>query len=284
MHARLNARIRLKFLSLACASVLLTACGSGPVKNPQLVSAEATYERAKSSSEIAGAPAAQVYLHKAGEALAQAQKAESPDQVEHYAYIAEQQANTAMEMAKRKAAEKQVETLGKEKDKVVLAAREKEIAQAKAEAEARAREAEARAREAEMALEKARALEKQLADLQAKQTDRGMVLTLGDVLFETGKANLLPGAMSTISKLSAFLKENQSKTLLIEGHTDSRGSDSYNMELSRNRAYSVRNALLDLGVDSNRMNTAGYGESKPIADNGSESGRQQNRRVEIVIQ
>jgi outer membrane protein OmpA-like peptidoglycan-associated protein len=276
--------IHSKVLSVACASILLAACGSAPVKNSQLESAKAAYERAQASPDIAGSPAAQTYLFQANEALTKAKAAESSEQIEHYAYIAEQKINTALEMAKRKAAEKRVEDLAKEKDKAVLDSREREIAKAKAEAEARAREAEMRAREAEMALEKARDLEKQLADLQAKQTDRGMVLTLGDVLFETGKANLLPGAMSTITKLAMFLKENPDKTLLIEGHTDSRGSDDYNMELSRNRAYSVRNALLDLGVDSKRMTTAGYGESKPIADNNSESGRQQNRRVEIVIQ
>ena len=287
--------LRFAGIGVLCAG-LLAACGA-PAINSKLAIAQAVYKQAEASSAIAATPTAQVYLHKAGEALAKAEKAEETADVEHYAYLAEQQAKTALEMAKRKHAEKEVETLRKEKTEVVMMAREKEIARARAEAEARAREADARAREAETALEQARKareeaaeltkqteqLKKQLSELEAKQTARGLVLTLGDVLFETGKASLLSGATNNIDKLAKFLNENPERQILIEGHTDNVGSETYNLELSRNRANSVRNALLDRGIESSRIRTEGYGESRPVASNESSSGRQQNRRVEIVI-
>lgn len=272
-----------------CAG-LLAACGGAPTFNPKLASARAVYQQAETDPAIAAAPTAQVHLHKAGEALAQAEKADDVKDVEHYAYLAEQEAKTALEMAKRKSAEKEAEILSKEKTETVMMAREREIERARAEAEARAREAEARAREAEVALEEARRareeaekLKQQLSELQAKQTERGLVLTLGDVLFETGKATLLAGAMNNIDKLARFLTENPERQIIIEGHTDNVGSETYNLELSRNRANSVRNALLDRNVVSTRIRTEGYGESRPVASNESASGRQQNRRVEIVI-
>jgi OmpA-OmpF porin, OOP family len=277
--------------ALILCGALLSACGGAPTKNAKLESAQAVYSQAQVSPEIAATPSAQVYLQRAAEALNQARSAKDVADVEHFAHVAEQQAKIALEMGKRKAAEQEVETLGKERGNVVLEAREKEIDRARAEAEARAREAEARGREAELAMEKARQaeaqareLERQLNELQAKKTERGMVLTLGDVLFETGKSVLLPGAMGTVTRLAAFLKEHPEKSLLIEGHTDSRGSDSYNLDLSRNRAASVYSALIAQGISSERMKTHGYGKSNPIADNNSETGRQQNRRVEIIIQ
>jgi OmpA-OmpF porin, OOP family len=277
--------------ALILGGALLTACGGAPTKNSKLESAQALYSQAQVSPDIAATPSAQVYLQRASEALAQANKAKDVSEVEHYAHVAEQQTKIALEMGKRKSAEQEVEALSKERGAVVLEAREKEIDKARAEAEARAREAEARTREAEMAMEKARRaeaetreLERQLNELQAKKTERGMVLTLGDVLFETGKSVLLPGAMNTVIKLAAFLKEYPEKRLLIEGHTDSRGSDSYNLDLSRNRAASVYSALVGQGISGDRMSTHGYGKSNPIADNSTESGRQQNRRVEIIIQ
>lgn len=273
-----------KIMTISALVLVLGACSSAPIKNAQLDKASALVAELEVSPEINASPSALVHLQEAKDALAEARKAEEVADVEHYASLAEQKAKIAVEMGKRKAAEKEAESLAKAQTEAVLSAREREIMKAKAETEAKAREAEARAREAQMALDKARELEKQLADLQAQQTERGMVLTLGDVLFETAKANLLPDAMTTISKLAAFMQEYPQKTLLIEGHTDSQGSEEYNLTLSRNRAESVYAALLGSGVASNRMRTVGYGESRPVASNDTSSGRQRNRRVEIVIQ
>jgi outer membrane protein OmpA-like peptidoglycan-associated protein len=119
--------------------------------------------------------------------------------------------------------------------------------------------------------------------LQAKQTDRGLVLTLGDVLFDTGQATLKPGAMSTIQRLAEFLRESPERGVTIEGHTDSVGADSYNMLLSENRARSVSSALSGQGIPTDRIVAVGKGESTPVAGNDSAAGRQQNRRVEIIV-
>lgn len=145
------------------------------------------------------------------------------------------------------------------------------------------REKEAALLEREQALADAEALRLELAELQALKTERGMVMTLGDVLFSTGKTELLPGAMATITKLADFLAEYSEKTILIEGHTDSVGSESSNQGLSERRALSVKAALAEAGVDESRIDTLGLGESTPMASNDTDAGRLKNRRVEIVI-
>ena len=152
------------------------------------------------------------------------------------------------------------------------------------EADALAADAERRAQEAREANLRAQTLEQELADLKAKKTERGLVLTLGDVLFDTGKATLKPGAYATIERLATALKEVPARKVMIEGHTDNVGSDEYNQQLSQNRAQSVQAALLERGVQSNQITTMGKGESTPIASNDDPGGRQQNRRVEMIFQ
>jgi outer membrane protein OmpA-like peptidoglycan-associated protein len=172
-----------------------------------------------------------------------------------------------------------------------------EIQKAKNEAEARAlelekarKEAEERAVEAvrarvktEEAVAQKKVLERELAELKARQTDRGAVLTLGDILFEVNKAILMPGAMLTIDKLADFLKKYPNRDILIEGHTDSTGSEAYNLELSQRRSDAVSTALVNRDIEVTRIVTKGYGEQYPIASNTTRVGRQRNRRVEIII-
>ncbi|QJR13662.1 OmpA family protein [Usitatibacter palustris] len=140
--------------------------------------------------------------------------------------------------------------------------------------------ADAAAAEAEQARLQARTL---IIELQGKETERGLLVTLGDVLFATGEAVLLPNAASRMDKLAAFLNRFPEKTLLIEGYTDSVGGDSFNQGLSERRAESVRVALEARGVNAARMTTRGYGESFPVASNASTEGRSMNRRVEVVV-
>lgn len=123
----------------------------------------------------------------------------------------------------------------------------------------------------------------QLVSLDSNETDRGLVMTLGDVLFSGGSANLTPAANRTVLKLVQFLQLNPRRVIRIEGYSDSNGEEADNLELSRQRAQSVADVLIDLGVDSQRMVVDGYGENYPIADNASTRGRAQNRRVEIVF-
>lgn len=125
--------------------------------------------------------------------------------------------------------------------------------------------------------------EMQLKELQAKKTDRGMVITLGDVLFSSGKAQLQTGGIRNVQKLADFLKQYPQYKLLVEGYTDSQGSDSFNLNLSERRASAVRAALIERGINADRINTRGYGEQFPIAGNDTAASRQLNRRVEIIL-
>jgi len=119
--------------------------------------------------------------------------------------------------------------------------------------------------------------------LDAKKTDRGLVVTLGDVLFDTNKAQLSSGGMRGVQKLSDVLKQYPQRNVLIEGFTDSTGSDSLNQELSARRAKAVRTVLQDTGISADRIANRGYGQTFPVASNSTAAGRQLNRRVEIIV-
>ena len=119
--------------------------------------------------------------------------------------------------------------------------------------------------------------------LETKETARGLIVNLSDVLFDTGKADLKPGAREKLARLSGVLLSNPGLHVEVEGHTDSVGSDGYNQQLSESRAGSVRDYLVREGIKSDTVGTAGFGESKPVASNGTAAGKQQNRRVELVV-
>ena len=208
---------------------------------------------------------------------------------------------SALQLAKQQLASANSEA---ERTRILADIQAKEAALANAQADAKAREAERaraeaadQAREAEMAraaaadqareAEKTRAelalLMKELSELQGQLTDRGIVLTIGDVLFATDKSNLNASAQISMDKLAAFLREKQNRNLLVEGHTDSVGSDEYNQGLSEQRAASVKSALVKRGIASERIVTIGYSKKYPLASNDTAAGKQQNRRVEAII-
>jgi len=166
-------------------------------------------------------------------------------------------------------------------EKILEAQAKEEIA--KGESERQQVLAEAREREAVAARDRASSLEQELKDLKAKKTDRGLVLTLGDVLFDTGKATLKPGAFATLDRLANALREDPSRRVVIEGHTDNTGSDEFNQQLSENRAMSVQSALMQRGVSGDQISAMGKGEGYPVASNDNAAGRQQNRRVELIF-
>jgi outer membrane protein OmpA-like peptidoglycan-associated protein len=185
-----------------------------------------------------------------------------------------------IERAKGKAEAKALEAEQARKEAEVRAL---ELERARQEAEARAIQAEMEKLQKDQVMEAKKQLERELEELRAQKTDRGSVLTLGDILFEVDKADLLPGAMRTIDKLAEFLKNHPERNIIIEGHTDDTGSATYNLGLSQRRADGVRGALLQRGIASERIVTKGYGQQFPVASNATSAGRQQNRRVEIII-
>jgi outer membrane protein OmpA-like peptidoglycan-associated protein len=165
-----------------------------------------------------------------------------------------------------------------------LAAAETERAtRAKAEAEQARMAARTEAERAARAKSAADQLMRELSDLKAKQTERGIVLTIGDVLFATGKADLSSDALRSVDKLADFLQKYPNRNVLIEGHTDSVGSDEFNLTLSQKRADSVKETLTSRGIGEGRIATKGYGKKYPVAGNDTAAGKQQNRRVEVII-
>lgn len=126
-------------------------------------------------------------------------------------------------------------------------------------------------------------MQRQLDELNAKQTERGLVMTLGDVLFATGRSELRAGTANNLGKLAIFLNQNPERRVMIEGHTDNVGSEENNLSLSQRRATSVMSYQTIQGVTPSRLSASGKGESMPVAGNESASGRQMNRRVELII-
>lgn len=126
-------------------------------------------------------------------------------------------------------------------------------------------------------------LEAQLKELNAKKTERGLVITLGDVLFDTNKALLKSSGTRSLQKLAAFLKQYPQRKAQIEGYTDSTGSAEYNQGLSSRRANVVRTSLTEMGIDTARLTTRGFGKDSPVASNSTADGRRMNRRVEIIL-
>jgi outer membrane protein OmpA-like peptidoglycan-associated protein len=273
-------------------AIALGACSSAPTTTSLLDQTRGDYMAAQNNPAVAQyAPAefrqATAALDRANEAAAR--KADAAE-VDKLAYIARQRIGVAQEVAKQKSAEAQVADAARQRDQIRLDARtaEAEAAkryaeQAQAQADAARMATEAQAAATRDAQAKADALAAQLADLQAKQTERGIVITFGDVLFNTDQAVLTEGGQRTLRKLADVLNQNPDRSVMVEGFTDSTGSAAHNLELSQRRAEAVRSALMAMGIEGTRIATRGYGEAYPVAGNDSAGNRQLNRRVEIVL-
>lgn len=277
---------------LLAVTVLIGACSSTPKTTGLLDLTRTEYRMAQSNPQVAAY--APVEMKQASIAMAQAEAAakdkDSDTKIDKLAYLARQKIALTQEVAKQKSAELQVAASGKERDQLLIDQRTNEANTARMNAEnarlatqqAQGQTADAQ-RQAQEAQARAAQLEAQLADLAAKKTERGMVITLGDVLFGTDLARLNADGMRTAQKLADVLQQNPQRTVLVEGFTDSTGAADYNQALSERRAAAVQTALLELGVERTRVAIHGYGEAHPVASNDSASSRQLNRRVEIVL-
>jgi outer membrane protein OmpA-like peptidoglycan-associated protein len=293
-------------------ALALCACASAPRPNAALESAHAAVRSAESDPNVSKYAA--LDLDTARKQLAIADDAalhHNDAAIDQPAYLAAQNARLAEAHASAKADDARVAAGQSERDAIVLASRTREVDTAKmatlvareqrdeAAGEAarsqmdasRSQEEASRSQldasrsqeEASRSQGEAARLQAEVDALKAKPTPRGLVLTLGDVLFDTGRAELNPGAGRKLDQLAQFLNEHKDRRVQIDGFTDSVGTDSYNEELSQRRANSVKSALLVRGIDSARISTEGYGKAFPVANNVDSGGRQLNRRVEVII-
>jgi len=221
-----------------------------------------------------------VRLQEARKSLDSAEKAfadrEDEEVIREYAYAASRNAEVAREQGAEERSRKEIAAGEADRNRVLLDARTQEAEQARAAASANADVAADAQAEAER-------LKAAMEDMQAQETERGMVVTLGDVLFDTNQAVVRPDARPGLERVAAFLAANPGFRVIVEGHTDSRGSDEYNRSLSERRAEAVRAVIARGGMAADRVRSTGLGEAYPVASNDTAAGQQQNRRVEIVF-
>ncbi|MGY2289070.1 OmpA family protein [Pseudomonas sp. SDO528_S397] len=245
-------RKQLMIPALLAMSVALAACSTPP--NANLENARTNFAALQANPQATKVAALET--KDASEWLDKADKAyrdkENEKKVDQLAYLANQRVEVAKDTIALRGSEAELKNAGDQRARALLEARDAQI--------------------------------KQLQNsLNAKQTDRGTLVTFGDVLFATNKSDLKSSGLVNITKLAQFLRENPDRKVIVEGYTDSTGSDAYNQSLSERRAASVQRALANQGVDISRIVTQGYGKEYPVADNGSVSGRAMNRRVEVTI-
>ncbi len=280
--------------------VALLGCATAPPA--QLVSARARYDQAAASAE---GKAASVELHKAKVALDRAEQAFSAgaeSEATDLAYVAERKAetaeaagSTALAEGERQAAEAAYQKrqgellagaksdLGKTQAQLAEAGRTQQAMATDLTAE-RAARAEADSKAA-ASKQEAVAANEALAKLAAKEEQRGLVITLsGSVLFATNQAALLPAAQTRLDDVAGALMAAKERTVIVEGHSDSRGARGSNLSLSQRRADSVRSYLVSRGYPADKITAKGIGQERPVAENGTAEGRANNRRVEIVVE
>ncbi|WP_407310601.1 OmpA family protein [Pseudomonas sp. nanlin1] len=250
--------------SLAAVAIGLVGCASSQDSQQALQQASASFQQVKEDSAVLRSAPKDVI--RAGESLARAERLASywgtAEDVQHYAYLSQRYSQIARQHSEQALNEERRLKLELERQRLQLALRESKL---------------------QSVQQQGKWLEEQIVSLANMEADRGLVLTLGDVLFDTGEADLKASANRTVLKLAQFLQLNPKRIVRIEGYTDNTGDKAFNLKLSRDRAQSVADTLVDLGIDEKRIQVEGYGDQYPIDVNASERGRAQNRRVEIVF-
>ena len=255
---------------IVLVAVLLASCAVTPRNDAALEQARAAYSAAQADPEVLRHATAELDL--ASRTLADAQRA-SGDEASHLAYLTQQRARIARELGHARANER-----------AALEARLRDAEDARGRAEARAKELEQERDLNDRLNAQLRRLQAQVAELQARETERGLILTLGsDLLFDVGHAKLKPGGRRALANLARFMSQHPERKIVIEGFTDASGSPEANKRLSEQRAEAVREALVREGIEPGRIEARGLGAAYPIASNENSGGRQLNRRVEILI-
>lgn len=252
-----------KLLAVASVSLLLTACAGAPTVPIGADQTRAKLTQLQANPELATrAPVAIKDAELAVIAAEQPRSSQDMEQGAHLVFIADRKVDIAHAQAQTRMFEDQRELLSAQREDARL---------------------DSRTLEADLAHQETDDLKAQIAEMNARETERGLVVTLGDLLFETDRAELKGGTANHLDKLAAFLNRYPDRAVIIEGYTDNIGSEDYNFDLSQRRAESVRGYLMSQGISTDRMSASGKGEGSPVASNGNVTGRQMNRRVEVVI-
>jgi outer membrane protein OmpA-like peptidoglycan-associated protein len=276
--------MKTKLLTGLGLALALAACASMPQPNAALESARAAVQAAEADPNVNKYAALDLDVARKDLNNAESAALHHKDaDVAQSSYLAAQNARLAQAHAAAKADDARVAAGQVERDEIMLAARTREVDKANLAAANSKQLADSALIQRDQANEDIIRVQAELDALKATPTPRGMVLTLGDVLFDTGRAELKSGSGRKLDQLAQFLVEHPTRRVQIDGFTDSVGTDSYNEELSQRRANAVREALIARGIESSRIGTEGYGKSYPVANNADSGGRQLNRRVEVVI-
>jgi outer membrane protein OmpA-like peptidoglycan-associated protein len=282
-----------RLIPLLALTGILAACSAvPPERNADLDLARGTFNAAQREAQTSNL--APLELKQASDSLEQAQAAWTdggpPATVSHLSYLAAQRTAIARELASQRAAKAVVAGAAAERDQMRLAQRTAEADRARqqlAVAKQNSAEKSVALAQADAMIQssqaRADALAIELQELNAQKTDRGLVVTLGDVLFDSGQARLAPASTVAMARLSGAMNRDTTLKAVIEGYTDSVGSAAANLDLSDRRAKAVLTALLVAGVRPEQLSTQGFGEAAPVADNSTAAGRQRNRRVEITF-
>ncbi len=273
----------LSFLSLVIISGWLAGCAAPKVYAP-LQSLKEDYQRV--SQDEVKRTSAPVTLYEVEGLIKKAEDAaelEDDELVAHTTYLGRKKLEVALAKAQQKHYDALTKTLSEQRNMLLIEARTKEAQSFKQEAQSSRLEAETFREQAEMSKLEAEAARTSLETYKSKETSRGTVLVLDDLLFDSGGAALHLGSQKNLDPLIHYLQESPRRKVTIGGHTDSVGEDAYNQTLSLRRADAVRDYLIRSGIDENRIITRGHGEFYPVATNSTREGRQLNRRVEILI-
>lgn len=270
-------RIRVSRSSAITLSIgifgLLSACASAPPHDVELDRAQLAYSAASDNPKVAQAAPEQ--LRQASDNLNQARLLEKQgmpqSDVDHYARLASEQVAAAQQLAAADESLAYIKQVGDQHSRILLVASQQAT---RSQADT--------ARDDESQRENAQ-IQQQLASFDAMPSNRGMVLTLGSDMFATDEATLKSGSTQSIDRLAEFMRNNPKRNVRVEGYTDSTGGQDYNLALSARRADAVRTALISDGIAPQRAVTQAFGFGFPVASNDTSAGRQQNRRVEIVI-